>query len=279
MTEMMDISKMTSLQRARYCMDYPWAIAAEPFKVLDHIYFVGNRWVSAFLIATDDGLILIDCSIRETTYLLIDAIHRLGSDPRDIHLLLLSHAHFDHCGAAKMIQEISGCEIYLGAEDATFLTEHRDRLFFEETVPEFRVDHVYTYGEPIGLGGRHIIPRHCPGHTPGTTSFFIPAMCEGKEVMCAMHGGLGTATLKRSYLVDHQLPLDLPKKYCDGIQVMLTEKVDILLPSHVSHAVDYDFLGLARQSDGTGTVFLNTQAWQRMLESKLNQAQEILAVD
>ena len=33
----------------------PWAIYHKPFEIVDHVYFVGNTWVSAFLLDTDEG--------------------------------------------------------------------------------------------------------------------------------------------------------------------------------------------------------------------------------
>ena len=43
----------------------PWTIYHKPFEIVDHVYFVGNTWVSAFLLDTDEGLVLIDCAIQE----------------------------------------------------------------------------------------------------------------------------------------------------------------------------------------------------------------------
>lgn len=79
----------------------PWTLAQKPFKVIENVYFVGNTWVSVYLIDTPEGLILIDCAYEENLYLLIDSIRGLGFDPKDIRHLLISHGHFDHCGAAR----------------------------------------------------------------------------------------------------------------------------------------------------------------------------------
>lgn len=104
----------------------PWTLAHRPFKVVDNVYFVGTSWVSAFLLNTQKGLVLIDCAMQETLYLLVDSIRELGFNPRQIKKLLLTHGHFDHCGAARAIKEMSGCEIWLGKDDEYFFTERRD---------------------------------------------------------------------------------------------------------------------------------------------------------
>ena len=104
----------------------PWTLAHRPFKVVDNVYFVGTSWVSAFLLNTQKGLVLIDCAMQETLYLLVDSIRELGFNPRQIKKLLLTHGHFDHCGAARAIKEMSGCEIWLGKDDEYFFTERRE---------------------------------------------------------------------------------------------------------------------------------------------------------
>ena len=59
----------------------PWNLAVEPFKVAPRIYYVGNVWVGAYLIDTEEGLILLDASVFETAYQLIDSIYQLGFNP------------------------------------------------------------------------------------------------------------------------------------------------------------------------------------------------------
>ena len=119
----------------------PRTLAQKPFKVIENVYFVGNTWVSVYLIDTPEGLILIDCAYEENLYLLIDSIRGLGFDPKDIRHLLISHGHCDHCGAARQLQEMSNCEIWINEKDAYFFTERRDLIAFEDRVPEFRIDH------------------------------------------------------------------------------------------------------------------------------------------
>ena len=53
-------------------------IREEPFNIVDNIYFVGNTWTAAYLIDTDDGLILIDGSCHDFFELLIESIYKLG---------------------------------------------------------------------------------------------------------------------------------------------------------------------------------------------------------
>ena len=67
----------------------PWAYAVHPFSITPTLSYVGNSWVSIYLIDTGDGLILIDAGMPQMTYLTLENIRVLGYDPHDIKLLLL----------------------------------------------------------------------------------------------------------------------------------------------------------------------------------------------
>ena len=253
----------------------PWTLAQKPFKVIENVYFVGNTWVSVYLIDTPEGLILIDCAYEENLYLLIDSIRGLGFDPKDIRHLLISHGHFDHCGAARQLQELSNCEIWINEKDAYFFTERRDLIAFEDRVPEFRIDHYYDSDQSICFGGMTIWPVPCPGHTPGTTSFFFEVEHEGRKLTVAMHGGLGTNTLSKEDLLTNGWPLSFQQGYLDMLRQMKRRSVDVLIPSHAGHAKTYPFFDIAAQDDGTGNGFIRPNAWREMLEIK---EQEMLAL-
>ena len=253
----------------------PWTLAQKPFKVIENVYFVGNTWVSVYLIDTPEGLILIDCAYEENLYLLIDSIRGLGFDPKDIRHLLISHGHFDHCGAARQLQEMSNCEIWINEKDAYFFTERRDLIAFEDRVPEFRIDHYYDSDQSICFGGMTIWPVPCPGHTPGTTSFFFEVEHEGRKLTVAMHGGLGTNTLSKEDLLTNGWPLSFQQGYLDMLRQMKRRSVDVLIPSHAGHAKTYPFFDIAAQDDGTGNGFIRPNAWREMLEIK---EQEMLAL-
>ena len=268
----MDIKALMELTNKR--LAEPWTIMTKPFHVVGNIYFVGTSWVSCFIIETEEGLILIDCAMQETAYQLIDAIHQVGLNPGNITKLFISHGHFDHCGAARIIQEMTGCEIWLGKDDEFFFTERRDLIHLEHTVPEFKITNIYDYNKEIVIGGTRIRPVHSPGHTPGTTTFFIETLNEGKSLKCAMHGGLGINGMSKAELKEKKLPLSLHDDYRNQIEDLMDEDVDIVLPSHAGHAVDYDFLGLGHDTSRGSEKFIDRDAWRRMLSFKLKQFEE-----
>ena len=270
-----NMKRLWTVTKAR--MDAPWTQYQPPFKVIENVYCVGTNWVSAYLIDTPDGLILIDCMYREVLYLLIDAIRAMGFDPHDIKHLLLTHGHFDHCGAVREIQEMSNCEVWVGEGDAFFFTERRDLIAFEDHVAPFRIDHYYDYEKPIEFGGMKIWPVPCPGHTPGTTCLFFDVEHEGETLTLGIHGGLGTNGLSTLELTENRLPLHLQSDYLEHLNVLKDRKVDVVIPSHAGHAVDYPFFEIASKDDGTGNGFIDRGAWKRMIESRIEMAKALIA--
>ena len=246
----------------------PSLLYHKPFEIVDHVYFVGNTWVSAFLLDTDEGLVLIDCAIQETLYQMIDSFYQLGFDPHKLKKILLTHGHFDHCGAAGCLQKMSGCEVWIGEGDACYFSEHREWIAHEERVSEFELTGCYDYSKPIDLGNFQLEAVHCPGHTEGTTSFFFEATYRGERVNCAIHGGLGAGVLADQCILEMGLRKTLRDDYLVSIDKVLDRPVDVVLPSHAGHPVGYDFLGIADGKPGAGDTFVDRGAWKRMLMSK-----------
>ena len=233
-----------------------------------HAQLCGNSWVSIYLIDTGDGLILIDAGMPQMTYLTLENIRVLGYDPHDIKLLLLSHAHYDHCGGVKQIADYTGAKVYLGKEDLFFLKERKDLIhvaggWFED----FDVDGTYREDSPIVLGSTRIQAVHSPGHTPGTYSFFFHTQWEGQNLRCAMHGGLGINTLTPDYLEQHQLPLSLQDDFEQNILKLRQEKVDIPLGSHTNHG---DMLGKARRllAGERPNPFIDPSGFREVLDAR-----------
>ncbi len=264
----MDKAMQTLEDRLQSWFRAPWLIYHKPFEIVDHIYFVGNTWVSAFLLDTAEGLVLIDCAIQETLYQMIDSFYQLGFDPHDLKKILLTHGHFDHCGAAGSLQKMSGCEVWVGEGDGNFFAEHREWIAHEDRCPEFEVTGYYDYTKPIDLGNFRLEAVHCPGHTEGTTSFFFEATYRGERVNCAIHGGLGAGVLTDSNLEAMGLRKSLREDYLVSIEKVLDRPVDVVLPSHAGHPVGYDFFGIADGKPGAGDTFVDKGAWKRMLTAK-----------
>lgn len=139
------------------------------------------RFVFVYLIATLDNLTLIDTGVAGSEMPILEQVRQIGRKPDEISTVILTHAHPDHIGAAKAIQESTGCTIVAHAADRAWI-ENPDRQVWERPVPGFSnlvegavtVDQVLTDGDIIELGeGFSLEVIHTPGHSPGSICLFL----------------------------------------------------------------------------------------------------------
>ncbi len=244
----------------------PWDYACEPFQITDHVYYVGNTWVGTYLLDSGEGLILIDCGMPQTVYQIFEAVRKLGFDPHDIRLLLISHGHYDHAGGAEAIRRYTGAKLRLGKEDVPFIGHPNLLLSDVIHCPDFQVDEVYG-DEPVRFGRFEINAIHTPGHTPGARSFFFEDEVDGKKELCGMHGGIGFATMKREFLTKNGLPFSLRRKFHDGLIRLLDIPVTVALGSHPSHL--HLLERYAARVPGKN-AFVDATLWPEFIRSKIS---------
>jgi metallo-beta-lactamase class B len=146
----------------------------EPFRLIANIYYVGASDVTSFLIATSQGLILLDGGLAETAPMIQKNIEQLGFKVSDVHILLNSHAHLDHAGGLAALKQLTGAKMMASAGDKPLLESggHNDPQFGDRLVfPPVQVDQVIKDGEAVELGGVVMHAVLTPGHTPGCTTW------------------------------------------------------------------------------------------------------------
>jgi len=157
---------------------------AEPVKVFDNLYFVGQTEYSAWAVTTSAGIILIDTifdySVEDEV---VGGLKKLGLDPAMIKYAIVSHGHFDHSGGAKYLQDHFGTRIILSAADWDLLERG------SPTRP--KRDLVATDGQKLTLGDTTLTLYLTPGHTLGTISTLIPVKDGGTPHLVAEWGGTG----------------------------------------------------------------------------------------
>jgi metallo-beta-lactamase class B len=157
---------------------------AEPAKVFDNLYFVGQTEYSAWAVTTSDGIIVVDAlwdySVEDEV---VNGLRKLGLDPAKIKYVLLSHGHIDHAGGAQYLQEHLGARVIASAADWDLLDRDTGRW------PKPRRDMVATDGQKLTLGDTTLTLYLTPGHTLGTISTLIPVKDGGKPHVVAEWGG------------------------------------------------------------------------------------------
>lgn len=156
---------------------------AEPQKVFDNLYFVGQTEYSAWAITTTQGIILLDAIFDYSVEAEVDeGLRKLGLNPADIKYVVISHAHLDHAGGAKFLQEKYGARVVLSAADWDLLDQQN---------PSWKPkrDVVATDGMPLTLGDTTVTLHLTPGHTEGTISTIFPVRDGNRRHVVATWGG------------------------------------------------------------------------------------------
>jgi metallo-beta-lactamase class B len=163
---------------------------AEGGQVFDNLYMLTTKANSAWAVKTSAGIILIDTLFGYAAQdEIVDGMKKLGLDPADIKYVIVSHAHGDHDGAVKFLQDTYKPKVILSPKDW--------ELAAREPNPYTR-DIEATDGQKLTLGDTTITIYITPGHTAGTLSFLIPVKDHGVPHMAMEWGGtaLGANTSK-----------------------------------------------------------------------------------
>jgi metallo-beta-lactamase class B len=161
---------------------------AEPVKVFDNLYFVGQREYSAWALTTSAGIVLFDTlfdySVEEAV---AGGLRKLGLDPATIRDVVVSHPHPDHHGGAKFLQDRYQARIHLSAADWDVI----DRLNGSKPARDGVLSRVVADGQRLTLGDTTVTLYVTPGHTPGTISMVFPVRDNGSTHTVAYWGGNG----------------------------------------------------------------------------------------
>ena len=198
---------------------------AEPVKVFDNLYFVGMTEYSAWAVVTSQGIIVIDTiydySVEDE---IVGGLRKLGFDPANIKYAIVSHAHTDHSGGARYLQDKFGTRIVLSAADWDL---------FESNTPEAarpKRDIVATEGYKLTLGDTTLTLHLTPGHTPGTISTIIPVRDQGRPHVVAEWGG--TAFNFTPSAAAFQTYIDSAKRFSD---IVTRAGVDVIISNHTNY--------------------------------------------
>lgn len=121
--------------------------------------------VIVFDTGTADDHPIVNDLYRPTVVPLVEALHGVGVDERDVVAIVNSHLHFDHCGQNRLVDApvwVTQAELDVSTTD-----------FY--TVPEWAAIEperlrIAADGESIAEG---VSILHTPGHTPGHLSLTV----------------------------------------------------------------------------------------------------------
>ncbi len=157
----------------------------EPVKVFDNLYFFGQSEYAVWAITTSQGIIVLDTiwdySVEDEV---AGGMKKLGLDPANIKYAVVSHAHPDHDGGARFLQEHYGTRVIMSPADWDVLDKRT-----VGTKPKRDIE--ATDGQKLTLGDTTLTLYITPGHTPGTISTLFPVKDNGTPHLAALWGGVG----------------------------------------------------------------------------------------
>lgn len=165
----------------------------EPWKPFDNVDFVGVCWVSAWLVHTDDGVVLIDTLYGPFKKLIVDNIVATGTDVADIKYVLMTHGHFDHVGGAVALKPLLPNATFVMTQQgwdeavASSAKSQGGRRAWDMIEPEM----VVKDGDQINVGDNTFTVIETPGHTWGTASYMYDVKDGDNTHQAITIGGLG----------------------------------------------------------------------------------------
>jgi len=167
-----------------------WTTPVAPFRIADNLYYVGSRDLASYLIVTSAGDILINSSLESSPALIRTSVEQLGFHFSDIHILLISHAHFDHDAGSAEIKRMTGARYMVMDSDVPVVESGGAKDFFYpgDRYPPAKVDRVLHDGDKVELGGAVLVAHKTPGHTRGCTTWTMRTSQQGKPVNVVIVG-------------------------------------------------------------------------------------------
>ena len=175
-------------------------------RLSSRVYLVGSRIglsdeYDCHIYLLDGGRekALIDAGMGRSPEAVLDVIRSHGFSPSQISSILITHAHADHAGGAAALSEATGAVVAASDYEAELMergTEEELGLLQAKRAGVFPEDYRFrhckvglrlTDGQEIEVGDLKVTALVTPGHTPGSTCYYVelpegPAIFTGDTV-------------------------------------------------------------------------------------------------
>ena len=259
-----------------------WNGPQEPFALYGNTYYVGTAGLSAVLITSPAGHILVDGATPEAAQPIAQHIRQLGFRVEDVRYILSSHEHFDHAGGIAALQKMSGATVLASpAAQDVLRTGQADKgdPQYKDLGPMTPVAHTRAVrdGEVVKLGPIAVTAHFTPGHTRGGTSWTWRATEGGKTVDVVYADSLNAVS---SDGVSFSRNPGYPAARADIERSMATVaafKCDVLVSAHP------EFSGLwerkAKQASLGNAAFIDPDACRKYVAAARKRLESKLATE
>ena len=212
-----------------------WTRPFPGHRVIGNLYAVGTYDLAVFLITSNDGHILINTGVEDSTAIIRQNIEAVGFRLEDVKILLATQAHWDHTAALAEIKDLTGAEMWATAEDAPVLEDggFSDPHFGgRESFRPVSVDRIIADGDVIELGATRLTVMDTPGHTAGSSSYLMEIR-EGNRSYDVGVINMGTINDGRKLIVDPTYP-GVADDFASTFRKQKALDLDVWVSSHGS---------------------------------------------
>jgi len=214
-------------------------------KITPCIYLVGAGMLGlshpndSYIYLLDGGneLALIDAGVGIEVDRILANIKKDGFDPAKIKKIILTHTHADHAGGCREMKEKLHCKIFVPRDEVNLLERGTDEemgliiakksgIYSQDyTFPHCSPDVAVSHGDLIPVGDLKLKAIHVPGHSPGSTCYFLE--CKGEKILFSgdvvfYNGEIGLLNYWGSNLADY-------RSYINRLAGL---SINVLLPGH-----------------------------------------------
>jgi metallo-beta-lactamase class B len=240
-----------------------WTEPFPPHHVIGDVYFVGSKSLASYLIRTPQGHILINSSLESSVPLIRAGVEKLGFKFSDVKILLISHAHWDHCAGSARVKELTGAKYMVMEQDTpeieaggkgNFHYGNDPGTFYKPT----KVDRVLHDGDEVKLGGAVLTAHLTPGHTKGCTTWTMKATDGGKTYDVVI---VGSPNVNGGYkLVNNAQYPGIAEDYEKTFRVLKSLHCDVFLGAHGDYyGMDKKF---SRMKPGGPNMFIDPDGYR-----------------
>jgi len=256
-------------------------LADEPLAVVPGVYLLGGLFPSAaYVVATSEGLVLIDTGLDRDASALKEQLASLSLDWRQVRAILLTHVHGDHSGGAEHLRTATGARVYAGRHDAGVLRagQPREAFFSNFHMPDAQcgsttVDQELSGEQVITVGDVRFRALPTPGHTPGSFCYLMErgpqrVLFSGDVIMSLLGHEQSPSPLARplgtysAYLAPRYRG-DASAYLASLRQLRALPAPDLVLPGH------------PRMDPEPQSPIMSPERWEAMLDTGIHEMQEL----
>jgi metallo-beta-lactamase class B len=243
-----------------------WNAPQRPFRIHGNSWYVGTHGLSAVLVTSAQGHVLLDGALPESAPHIAANVRALGFRMEDVRLILNSHAHFDHAGGIAALQRASGAAVAAHAWSAAVM--RRGTTLPEDpqhgldipypAVPTVRV---LADDETVRIGPLALTAHFTGGHTPGGTSWSWRS-CEDQRCLELVYADSQTPVSADGFLFTRsaRYPSAL-QDFARGFAALERLRCDVLITPHPSASELFE--RLAAREQGRADAFRDPSACRR----------------